>query len=134
SKAAAAAWHERLAKSNKRAEFGALQSGDMSNAVRDALAALRTKFASEAPKTATRQASGGVLDVLAPLMPSNNTKAKSQKVVDRDDFAGSYIHYGIREHGMAAAMNGMAAHGGIVPYGGSFLVFTDYCRPSIRLS
>jgi len=145
SKAASAAWRERLAKSDKRAEFEALQSGEMPKAVRDALAALRTKFAGEAPKTATRQASGSVLEVLAPalpsliggsadLTPSNNTKAKSQKVISRDDFAGSYIHYGIREHGMAAAMNGMAAHGGIVPYGGTFLVFTDYCRPAIRLS
>jgi transketolase len=145
SKAASAAWRDRLAKSNKRSEFEALQSGEMPKAVRDALGALRTKFAGEAPKTATRQASGSVLDVLAPVMPaliggsadltpSNNTKAKSQTVVTRDDFSGSYIHYGIREHGMAAAMNGMAAHGGIVPYGGTFLVFTDYCRPSIRLS
>ena len=145
SKAASAAWRERFAKSAKRAEFEALQSGEMPKAVRNALTALRTKFASETPKTATRQASGSVLDALAPLMPSliggsadltpsNNTKAKSQTVVSRDDFAGSYIHYGIREHGMAAAMNGMAAHGGIVPYGGTFLVFTDYCRPAIRLS
>jgi transketolase len=145
SKAASAAWRERLAQSAKRAEFESLQSGEMPKAVRDALTALRTKFASEAPKTATRQASGSVLDALAPVLPSliggsadltpsNNTKAKSQKVVSRGDFAGSYIHYGIREHGMAAAMNGMAAHGGIVPYGGSFLVFTDYCRPAIRLS
>jgi transketolase len=145
STAASAAWRERLAKSDKRAEFEALQSGEMPKAVRDALTTLRTKFADEAPKTATRQASGSVLEVLAPalpsliggsadLTPSNNTKAKSQKVISRDDFAGSYIHYGIREHGMAAAMNGMAAHGGIVPYGGTFLVFTDYCRPAIRLS
>ena len=145
SKAAAVAWRERLTKSDNRGEFEALQSGEMPKAVRDALAALRAKFASEPPKIATRQASGSVLDVLAPVMPaliggsadltpSNNTKAKSQKVVDRDHFDASYIHYGIREHGMAAAMNGMAAHGGIVPYGGTFLVFTDYCRPAIRLS
>jgi transketolase len=145
SKAASAAWRARLAKSDKRAEFEAEQSGEIAKAARDALVALRQKFASEAPKTATRQASGSVLDALAPVLPpliggsadltpSNNTKAKSQKVVNRDDFSGSYIHYGIREHGMAAAMNGMAAHGGIVPYGGTFLVFTDYCRPAIRLS
>ena len=70
----------------------------------------------------------------ADLTGSNNTKAKQQSVIKKDDFAGSYIHYGIREHGMAAAMNGMALYGGIVPYGGTFLVFTDYCRPSIRLS
>ena len=145
SKAAAAAWRDRHAKSGKRAEFDEVMSGDMPKAVRDALSGIRTKFASEAPKTATRQASGSVLEVLVPalpmliggsadLTPSNNTKTKSQKVVSRGDFAGSYIHYGIREHGMAATMNGMAAHGGIVPYGGTFLVFTDYCRPSIRLA
>ncbi len=144
-KAASAAWRERLAKSERRVEFEAEQAGEIPKAARGALAALRTKFAADAPKTATRQASGSVLDVLAPVMPaliggsadltpSNNTKAKSQKIISRDNFAGSYLHYGIREHGMAAAMNGMAAHGGIVPYGGTFLVFTDYCRPAIRLS
>jgi transketolase len=86
-----------------------------------------------------------VLDVLVPgvpelisgsadLTPSNNTRAKDEKEVRPDDFSGRYIHYGIREHGMAAAMNGMAAHGGLIPYGGTFLTFTDYARPSIRLS
>ncbi|HLI22366.1 MAG TPA: transketolase [Stellaceae bacterium] len=144
-KADSAAWRERLAKSNKRAEFAAEQAGEIPKAAKDALAALRAKFAAEAPKTATRQASGSVLDAIAPVLPaliggsadltpSNNTKAKSQKVLTPPDYSGSYIHYGIREHGMAATMNGMAAHGGIVPYGGSFLVFTDYCRPAIRLA
>src|SRR3546814_3657664 len=70
----------------------------------------------------------------ADLTGSNNTKAKAQGPVKPDDFSGSYIHYGVREHGMAAAMNGIALHGGLIPYGGTFLVFTDYCRPSIRLS
>jgi transketolase len=146
-KAASAAWLERLAKAEtgKRAAFEEAMSRDVPKAAREALTAIRAKFAADAPKTATRQASGSVLDVLAPalpsliggsadLTPSNNTKAKSQKLISRGEFAGSYIHYGIREHGMAAAMNGMAAHGGIIPYGGSFLVFTDYCRPAIRLS
>ena len=63
----------------------------------------------------------------ADLTPSNNTKAKDQKDVRRGDFSGRYIHYGVREHGMAAAMNGIAAHGGIIPYGGTFLIFSDYC-------
>ena len=146
-KPVSAAWRERLAKADagKRAAFAETMSLDVPQAARDAIRAIRAKFAAEAPKIATRQASGGVLDVLAPalasliggsadLTPSNNTKVKSQKVIARGDFAGSYIHYGIREHGMAATMNGMAAHGGIVPYGGTFLVFTDYCRPAIRLS
>jgi transketolase len=70
----------------------------------------------------------------ADLTPSNNTKAKSQKPLTPSDFGGTYIHYGVREHGMAAAMNGIALHGGIIPYGGTFLIFTDYGRPAIRLS
>jgi transketolase len=70
----------------------------------------------------------------ADLTGSNNTKAKAQGVVTPEDFSGSYIHYGVREHGMAAAMNGLALHGGLIPYGGTFLVFSDYCRPAIRLS
>ncbi len=86
-----------------------------------------------------------VLDALAPAMPeliggsadltgSNLTRAKAQKTVTGSDFAGNYIYYGVREHGMAAAMNGLALHGGVIPYGGTFLIFTDYCRPSIRLA
>ena len=70
----------------------------------------------------------------ADLTPSNNTKAKDQKDVRRGDFSGRYIRYGVREHGMAAAMNGIAAHGGLIPYGGTFLTFSDYARPSIRLA
>ena len=143
----AQAWHERLRAKDAttRAEFERRIAGELPQSARDALGAIRANFAAEGPKTATRQASGHVLDALAPacaelvggsadLTGSNNTKAKSQKFVTPGDFAGSYIHYGIREHGMAAAMNGMAAHGGIIPYGGTFLVFSDYCRPAIRLS
>jgi transketolase len=96
-------------------------------------------------KIATRQASGTVLDTLtrvvpelvggsADLTPSNNTKAKDQKDVRRGDYSGRYIRYGVREHGMAAAMNGFAVHGGLIPYGGTFLTFSDYARPSIRLA
>jgi transketolase len=70
----------------------------------------------------------------ADLTPSNNTRTKDEKEVRPGDFSGRYIHYGVREHGMAAAMNGIAAHGGLIPYGGTFLTFTDYARPSIRLS
>ena len=70
----------------------------------------------------------------ADLTGSNLTKAKTQKTVNRNDLSGTYIHYGVREHGMAAAMNGLALHRGVIPYGGTFLVFSDYCRPSIRLS
>jgi len=68
------------------------------------------------------------------LTPSNNTKTKNISEITPEDFSGRYIHYGIREHGMAAAMNGMALHGGVIPYGGTFFVFSDYCRPAIRLA
>jgi transketolase len=141
------AWDRRLeaAPAAIRAEFERRMAGELPPAVAAALAGVKAKFAAEAPKTATRQASGFVLDALAPALPdliggsadltgSNNTKAKGQKVVTRSDFSGSYIHYGVREHGMAAAMNGLAVHGGVIPYGGTFLVFSDYCRPAIRLS
>jgi transketolase len=141
------AWRGRLAKLSPelREEFARRRSGDLPQAALAALSQAKTKFAAEAPKLATRQASGLVLDAVAPTMPelvggsadltgSNNTRAKSQAAVKRGDFAGNYVFYGVREHGMAAAMNGMAVHGGIIPYGGTFLVFSDYCRPSIRLS
>src|SRR5207248_8881777 len=103
------------------------------------------EFRSKNAKIATRQASGAVLEHLvvavpelvggsADLTPSNNTRTKDDQDIRPGDFAGRYVRYGVREHGMAAAMNGMAAHGGIIPYGGTFLTFTDYCRPAIRLS
>jgi transketolase len=139
------AWQDRLAKSNQRAVFERQMTGALPDGWQDALAAFKQKIVAEAPSLATRVSSQQVLDVLAAAVPemiggsadltgSNNTKAKSQGVVKPGDFAGSYIHYGVREHGMAAAMNGIALHGGLIPYGGTFLVFADYCRPSIRLS
>jgi transketolase len=144
---AAAAWRQRLAAAPEaaRAAFLRGQSGELPAGWREVIAGVRAKFAAEAPKLATRQCSGMVLDALAPLVPeliggsadltgSNNTRAKGQKPVTASDFSGSYVFYGVREHGMAAAMNGMALHGGIVPYGGTFLVFADYCRPAIRLA
>jgi transketolase len=110
-----------------------------------AIAAIKSDFTHEGAKLATRQSSQKVLEKLVPVVPgliggsadltgSNGTLTKLHSVVKPGDFAGNYIHYGVREHAMAAAMNGLALHGGIVPYGGTFLVFTDYCRPSIRLS
>ena len=97
------------------------------------------------PKVATRKASELALEAINAAIPatiggsadltgSNNTKTKGQKPLTADDYAGRYIYYGIREFGMAAAMNGMALHGGVIPYGGTFLIFSDYCRPAIRLS
>ena len=110
-----------------------------------AIAGIKTDFAAEGAKLATRQSSHKVLERLMPVVPgliggsadltgSVGTLTKQHTIVKPGDFAGNYIHYGVREHAMAAAMNGLALHGGIVPYGGTFLVFSDYCRPSIRLS
>jgi transketolase len=103
------------------------------------------EFREKNAKIATRQASGTVLDTLtrvvpelvggsADLTPSKNTKTKDQQDVRRGDCSGRYIRYGVREHGMAAAMNGIAAHAGLIPYGGTFRTFSDYARPSIRLA
>ncbi|HAI29153.1 MAG TPA: transketolase, partial [Thalassospira sp.] len=106
----------------------------------------KKQITEELPKVATRKASQNVLEVLTKAIPemiggsadltgSNNTKTGVQAPITADGgYEGAYIYYGIREHGMAAAMNGLALHGGVLPYGGTFLVFTDYCRPSIRLS
>ncbi len=139
------AWQGRLEASDQRAVFERQMAGKLPEGWQDALAAFKAEIAAEAPSVATRVSSQKTLDVLAAAIPemiggsadltgSNNTKANSQGVVTPDDFSGSYIHYGVREHGMAAAMNGLALHGGLIPYGGTFLVFSDYCRPSIRLS
>ena len=128
-----------------RAEFDRRQKGDIPPAVGEAIDAFKTKVAAEKPSWATRKSSQEVLEVINPVLPdtvggsadltgSNNTKTASLKAATRADATGRYVYYGIREHAMAAAMNGMALHGGVIPYGGTFLVFTDYCRPSIRLS
>jgi transketolase len=114
-------------------------------AIASAIAAAKKAAAAGTATKATRNWSETTLEHLLPALPaliggsadltgSNNTKIKNQPVVGPNSFAGSYIHYGVREHAMAAAMNGMALHGGLIPYGGTFLVFTDYCRPAIRLS
>src|SRR6185437_7517674 len=142
-----AAWRERLAAADpqSRDELTRRMKGELPAGWRNALANTAKGFAAERKKEATRQSSGRCLETLVPaipeliggsadLTPSNNTMIKGQKILTAATYDGRYLHYGIREHGMAAAMNGMAAHGGVIPYGGSFLVFTDYCRPSIRLS
>ena len=106
---------------------------------------MKATLAAEPVKVASRVASQMTINHLVQTVPnlmggsadltgSNNTKADSQNGFSADNYSGNYIFYGVREHGMAAAMNGIALHGGIIPYGGTFLVFTDYCRPSIRLS
>jgi transketolase len=119
--------------------------GEVRTKIAAAVQALKGDFSRNAPKLATRQSSQKVLEKLVPVVPgliggsadltgSNGTLTKLHTIVKPGDFSGNYIHYGVREHGMAAAMSGLALHGGIVPYGGTFLVFTDYCRPSVRLS
>jgi transketolase len=142
-----AAWETRLAAlaADKRGEFLRRQKGELPADFDAAIAKLCDDFRGKNARLATRQASGEVLDALVPavpellggsadLTPSNNTRSKGEVEVRPGDFAGRYIHYGVREHGMAAAMNGMAVHGGLIPYGGTFLTFTDYARPSIRLA
>ena len=142
-KALHAEWNDRLASNEKKKEFedrlsGKIVPGDAFKAYLDGLVA-------EPPTVATRKASENALGALtadiaalvggsADLTGSNNTKTSSTKALTKNDYSGRYIYYGIREFGMAAAMNGMALHGGVVPYGGTFLVFADYCRAAIRLS
>tara|TARA_B100001250_G_scaffold371524_1_gene356405 strand:- start:1680 stop:3662 length:1983 start_codon:yes stop_codon:yes gene_type:complete len=105
----------------------------------------REKYFSTKPEMATRQSSSLVIESITDLLPeliggsadlsgSNNTKTNKSKTISAKNFNGNYIHYGVREHGMAATMNGLALYGGIIPYGGTFLIFSDYCKPSIRLS
>ncbi|MBT5415137.1 MAG: transketolase, partial [Rhodospirillaceae bacterium] len=129
----------------RKAEFERTVAGCLPEGLDDAIRAYKKALSDDAPKRATRQSSGETLDILAEHLPeliggsadltgSNNTKAKSQGIVSAEDFSGGYIHYGVREHAMAAAMNGMALHGGLIPYGGTFLIFTDYARPAMRLS
>jgi transketolase len=114
-------------------------------AIAAAIATAKRAAAGAPTKKATRAWSEATLEHLIPALPaliggsadltgSNNTRIKGQAVVSADSFAGGYVHYGVREHAMAAVMNGMALHGGLIPYGGTFLVFSDYCRPAIRLS
>ena len=142
-----AAWRARLdaLPGNRRAAFDRAVSGELPEGWKTALEAHIDELVEAAPRRATRQSSGEVLDVIAPAIPeliggsadltgSNNTLFKDAGIVTREDFSGRYIHYGVREHGMAAAMNGMALHGGIVPYAGTFLIFSDYLKPALRLA
>jgi transketolase len=138
-------WLKRLARHQMRAEFERAIAGRLPDAFHEAVAALRADIADKRPKLATRQSSQRVLEALVPAIPeqvggsadltgSNLTLVKGMGSVAPGNFTGRYIHYGIREHGMAAAANGMALHGGVIPYTGTFFVFTDYMRPAIRLA
>ncbi len=135
-------WNRRLAESGKRDEFLArLEAAPDDSWLRPHVDSL----VASPPKVATRKASEMALEAINPVVTStvggsadltgsNNTKTKALQALTAENYGGRYIYYGIREFGMAAAMNGMALHGGVIPYGGTFLVFTDYARPAIRLS
>ncbi len=139
------AWEGRLAASSKSGEFNRAVSGTLPGGIAETVIAHKKRVSEEQPKWATRVASGESLNVLVPIVTdlvsgsadltgSNNTKTPDTGPVTPDDFAGRYIHYGVREHGMAAAMNGIALHGGLIPTSGTFLVFADYMRGAMRLS
>ncbi|KAA3513089.1 transketolase [Agrobacterium rosae] len=140
-------WEARLEATDgdKKAEFKRRFAGDLTGNFDSSIDAFKKKVAANNPTVATRKASEDALEVIngilaetiggsADLTPSNNTKTSQMKSITPTDFSGRYLHYGIREHGMAAAMNGIALHGGLIPYAGGFLIFSDYCRPSIRLA
>ena len=139
------AWLKRLARHPQRAEFERVMSGKLPDEFHDAVAALKADIAETKPKMASRQSSQKVLDALVPAIPelvggsadltgSNLTFVKSMGTVTPGNYAGRYIHFGIREHGMAACMNGVSVHGGLIPYDGTFFTFSDYMRPAIRLA
>ena len=136
-------WRERLGASSHKAEFERRMAGDLPTS--DKAEQAFADWLKQDHKVATRKASEMALEVLVPLLPemiggsadltgSNNTKTKAMQPLTGDDYGGRYLYYGIREFGMAAAMNGMALHGGVIPYGGTFLIFSDYCRNAVRLS
>ncbi|WP_370302603.1 transketolase [Pseudooceanicola sp.] len=141
------AWQERFdaLTDRRQAEFTRVMTGGVPKQLAGTIRALKKQAAENAPKVATRASSEMVLEVINPIMPetiggsadltgSNNTKTGDLGIFLPEDRKGRYIHYGVREHGMASAMNGMALHGGIRPYGGTFMCFTDYARPSMRLA
>ena len=140
-------WEKRLAgaEADIRSEFERRMRGDLPGGFETAIADYKKKLAHDKPKVATRKSSEMALEVIneclsetiggsADLTGSNNTRTPQTKPITPTDYSGRYVHYGIREHGMAAAMNGMALHGGVIPYGGTFLVFSDYARPAMRLA
>jgi transketolase len=139
------AWTKRLEGADRRAEFTRRMACERPAGLSQAVAQLKQKLFAEPQTIATRKASEIALDAVTGAVPelvlgsadltgSNNTKTKNLSVVSPGSYGGRYIHYGIREHGMAAAMNGLALHGGFIPAGGTFLVFSDYARPAMRIA
>jgi transketolase len=146
-KEARLAWQGRLEKtgSRGRAEFERVMSGTLPKGLDKALRGFKQKAVDDTKPAGSRKYSEAVISLLAEalpefvsgsadLTPSNNTLGKGMRAIAPGDYSGSFVHYGIREHGMAAALNGLALHGGLIPASGTFLVFSDYCRPSIRLA
>jgi transketolase len=140
-------WEERFDKmsATKREDFNRALAGDAPKKLSATIKAFKKQMTESAPKLATRSSSEKVLEVINPILPetvggsadltgSNNTKTADLGVFDIDNRSGRYVYWGIREHGMASAMNGMALHGGVRPYSGTFMCFTDYARPAMRLS
>lgn len=140
-------WQERVdaLDADTRAEFERCNRGDLPSSFTKTIEAYKQELADSPPTIATRKSSQAALSVINAVVPetiagsadltgSNNTNTADTLPVNADDFSGRFFHYGIREHAMAAAMNGMALHGGLIPYSGGFLIFSDYCRPSIRLA
>ena len=138
-------WQNVLSQNRYRSEYEKVLEGDVSDVVGPLVREMKASFAEEKPKLATRQSSGKVLEILVPALPfliggsadltgSNNTQIKGPEIINKNDFSGQYIYYGVREHGMAAVMTGMALHTGPIPYSGTFLQFSDYSRPALRLA
>jgi transketolase len=141
------AWEKRLAAADAktRAEFKRRIDGELPANFVSTMLEFKKKLAADKPKMATRKSSETVLEVINGVVPetmggsadltgSNNTRTSQTKPFSAADYSGRFVHYGIREHGMAGAMNGIALHGGVIPYSGTFLAFADYCRPSLRLA
>ncbi|MAU95059.1 MAG: transketolase [Fulvimarina sp.] len=140
-------WETRFAAvdAETRGEFDRRMRGDLPSGFTQAMHRFKRRMNEERPKIATRKASEMALEEInavvvetvggsADLSGSNNTRTSQMQAITAGDYSGRYVHYGIREHGMAAAMNGMALHGGMIPYSGTFLVFSDYCRGALRLA
>ena len=140
-------WNNIYNKKGKKVkdEFTRLISGKLPKNLDKIIEEEKRKFFDSKPAIASRKSSASVLEAITNNLPeliggsadlsgSNNTKTKHSKIIKPSNFKGNYIHYGVREHAMAGIMNGMALHGGIIPYGGTFLIFLDYCKPSLRLS
>ena len=133
-------------KNNKiKEEYERLIKGELPIALEKTFGNEKLKFFQTKPKMATRQCSSNVISSISSILPeliggsadlsgSNNTKTSDSKVINSKNFAGNYIHYGVREHAMAGVMNGLALYGGLIPFGGTFLIFSDYLKPALRLS